>query len=55
VSETPPQPFASRYALAFIFITMLVDSIGLGLIIPVAPKIIAQLTHEDMSGAARWG
>ena len=55
MSETPPQPFASRYALAFIFITMLVDSIGLGLIIPVAPKIIAQLTHEDMSGAARWG
>jgi len=55
LSETPQQPFASRYALAFIFITMLVDSIGLGLIIPVAPKIIAQLTHEDMSGAARWG
>ena len=55
MSETPQQPFASRYALAFIFITMLVDSIGLGLIIPVAPKIIAQLTHEDMSGAARWG
>lgn len=55
MSENPPQPFASRYALAFIFITMLVDSIGLGLIIPVAPKIIAQLTHEDMSGAARWG
>jgi len=55
LSETPQQPFANRNALAFIFITMLVDSIGLGLIIPVAPKIIAQLTHEDMSGAARWG
>ena len=55
MSETPQQPFANRNALAFIFITMLVDSIGLGLIIPVAPKIIAQLTHEDMSGAARWG
>jgi len=55
LSETPHQPFANRNALAFIFITMLVDSIGLGLIIPVAPKIIAQLTHEDMSGAARWG
>ena len=55
MSESDPRPFASRYALAFIFITMLVDSIGLGVIIPVAPKIIAQLTHEDMSGAARWG
>ena len=55
MSETATQPFASRYALAFIFMTMLFDSIGLGVIIPVAPKIIAQLTHEDMSGAARWG
>lgn len=46
---------ASRYALAFIFLTMLVDTIGLGIIIPVSPGIIAQLTHEDLSGAARWG
>ncbi|MEI9933084.1 MAG: MFS transporter [Rhizomicrobium sp.] len=55
MTETSPQQSASRFALAFIFVTMLVDSIGLGVIIPVAPKIIAQLTHEDMSGAARWG
>jgi len=55
VTDTPPQPVVSRYALPFIFITMLLDSIGLGIIIPVAPKIIAQLTHQDMSGAARWG
>jgi len=45
----------SRYALAFIFITMLVDTIGLGVIIPVSPGIIAQLTHQPISGAARWG
>src|ERR1700742_2389894 len=53
---TDPQPsFASRYALAFIFITMLVDTIGLGIIIPVTPKLIADLTHENLSGAAQWG
>ena len=34
---------------------MLVDTIGLGIIIPVSPSIIAQLTHENLSGAARWG
>jgi MFS transporter, DHA1 family, tetracycline resistance protein len=45
---------ASRLALAFIFITMLVDTIGLGIIIPVSPRLIATLTHEGMSGAARW-
>ena len=54
MSETVAAP-ASRYALAFIFITMLVDTIGLGIIIPVTPKIIAQLTGEGLSGAARWG
>ncbi|HWA90516.1 MAG TPA: TCR/Tet family MFS transporter [Rhizomicrobium sp.] len=54
MSDAEPQSFASRYALAFIFITMLVDTIGLGIIIPVGPKIIAELTHQDMAGAARW-
>lgn len=61
MSDAAPQPFASRYALVFIFITMLVDTIGLGIIIPVAPKIIAELTMHGasdahaMSEAARWG
>lgn len=61
MSETERQSFASRYALAFIFMTMLVDTIGLGLIIPVAPKIIAELLGfapgdpMAMSAAARWG
>ena len=44
-----------RYALAFIFMTMLIDTIGLGVIIPVSPRLIAGLTHEAISGAARWG
>jgi DHA1 family tetracycline resistance protein-like MFS transporter len=48
------KPFASRYALAFIFITMLIDTIGLGMIIPVTPAIIKQLTGEGLSGAAGW-
>ena len=45
----------SRTTLIFIFLTMLIDTIGLGVIIPVSPGIIAQLTHEPISGAARWG
>jgi MFS transporter, DHA1 family, tetracycline resistance protein len=45
----------SRHAMAFIFITMLVDTIGLGIIIPVTPKLITQLTGQGMSEAARWG
>jgi DHA1 family tetracycline resistance protein-like MFS transporter len=46
---------ASRYALVFIFMTMLIDTIGLGVIIPVSPGLIAMLTGEPVSGAARWG
>jgi len=46
---------ASKYALVFIFITMFVDTVGLGIIIPVAPQVIHQLTGEGMSGSAWWG
>jgi DHA1 family tetracycline resistance protein-like MFS transporter len=46
---------AGKYALAFVFMTMLIDTIGLGVIIPVSPGLIAELTHEPISGAARWG
>jgi DHA1 family tetracycline resistance protein-like MFS transporter len=61
VSDAKPQTFASRYALAFIFMTMLVDTIGLGIIIPVGPRIIAELIGRNiadphaMSDAAWWG
>lgn len=45
----------SRHALTFIFITMLVDTIGLGIILPVTPQLITELTGQGMSAAARWG
>jgi DHA1 family tetracycline resistance protein-like MFS transporter len=54
VSDSTPST-TSRFALAFIFITMLVDTIGLGIIIPVTPAIIKQLTGQELSGAASWG
>ncbi|HEY4125085.1 MAG TPA: TCR/Tet family MFS transporter [Rhizomicrobium sp.] len=52
---TTPEPQTSRHALTFIFITMLIDTIGLGIIIPVTPQLITELTHQGMSEAARWG
>ena len=42
-------------AIGFIFITMLIDIIGLGLIIPVIPKLISELIHGDISEAAKYG
>ncbi len=45
----------NRPALGFIFITVLIDFIGIGIIIPVMPELIAQLKHVDLSAAARYG
>jgi len=45
----------SKYAMVFIFLTMMIDIIGLGVIIPVSPGLIAELTHTPISDAARWG
>ena len=41
--------------LGFIFITILIDIIGLGIIIPVLPKLISQLTGGGISDAAIIG
>lgn len=42
-------------ALGFILVTVLIDVAGLGIIIPVMPKLITHLTGGTMSDAARWG
>ena len=42
-------------ALGFILVTLLIDVTGLGIIIPVMPKLITHLTAGTMSEAARWG
>ena len=44
-----------KAALGFIFITVLIDVIGLGIIIPVIPKLIMELSGEDISQASRYG
>lgn len=41
-------------ALAFIFVTILIDVIGLGVIIPVLPALIEQLTGEGVSRASQY-
>jgi MFS transporter, DHA1 family, tetracycline resistance protein len=45
----------SRPALGFIFVTILIDVIGFGIIIPVVPKLIGSLAGGTMSDAARIG
>jgi DHA1 family tetracycline resistance protein-like MFS transporter len=42
-------------ALGFIFVTLLIDITGFGIIIPVFPDLIKNLIHGDLSSAAEWG
>lgn len=50
--ETPQK--GRPAALGFIFVTLLVDTIGLAIIIPVFPKLIETLIHGSVSDASRW-
>ncbi|WP_439532017.1 TCR/Tet family MFS transporter [Polymorphobacter sp.] len=45
-------PETSRRALTFIFITVLIDAIGFGIIIPVMPGLITSLTGKGLAEAA---
>ena len=44
-----------KAAVGFIFVTLLLDVIGLGIIIPVIPSLIQELTGEGLSEASRYG
>lgn len=41
--------------LFFIFLTVVIDTIGLGIIIPVLPSLIKELIHGDLSEASHYG
>jgi DHA1 family tetracycline resistance protein-like MFS transporter len=44
-----------KNALGFIFVTILIDVIGFGVIIPVMPKLLVSLGHKDLAHAAQDG
>jgi len=48
-------PQAGKSAFVFVFITVLVDSIGFGIILPVLPRLIMQLTGVSIDQAAEYG
>ncbi len=62
ISEAPPvlvtpsaQPGSTghgRAAFAFIFVTVALDMVALGIIIPVLPRLIVRFEHGDMAMAA---
>ncbi len=42
-------------AIFFIFFTLLLDVIGFGLVIPVLPGLLEEMTGGDLSTASKWG
>ena len=44
-----------RLAFTFVIITLTIDAIGIGLIIPVMPDLLQQIEGGDLGNAAIWG
>ncbi len=44
-----------RLALIFILVTVFIDILGLGIIVPVLPDLLEELTAEKVSSAAAYG
>src|SRR5215471_20073057 len=51
--EPKAGPAPSRAAVAFIFVTILLDMMALGIVIPVLPKLIEIFVDNDTASAAR--
>ena len=45
---------AKKAAMGFIFVTLLIDVIGVGIIIPVMPKLIEEMIQGTISEAAKY-
>lgn len=55
-ATTPPaRTRTSRHATTFIMVTVLLDMISFGIIIPVLPALIGDVGHVDLAEAARIG
>ena len=56
IKPTPDAlPKAAGNTTFFIFVTMMLSSIGFGLIIPIMPALLEELTGLDTAEATRWG
>jgi MFS transporter, DHA1 family, tetracycline resistance protein len=53
-NSTSKEPKSRSAAMGFIFLTIFIDVLGLGIIIPVMPKLLETLGHVDISTASRY-
>lgn len=55
VTKTEPRTKLYNAALVFIFITITIDAIGFGLIMPIMPRLISELRNVSIGQASIWG
>jgi DHA1 family tetracycline resistance protein-like MFS transporter len=55
MTESNLSPERQRLALTFILATVTLDAIGIGLIFPVMPDLIEEVTGRPLAEAALWG
>ncbi len=55
VPDAAVVPAVSRHAVTFVLITVFLDMVGFGLIMPVLPKLIEDVGHVDIARAAVIG
>lgn len=53
--SSPTSSLNRKHALTFIFLTVLLDAIGFGIILPVMPQLIMEVTGKGLSQAAIYG
>jgi DHA1 family tetracycline resistance protein-like MFS transporter len=46
---------APRAATFFVLLTVLIDMVGMGLVWPVLPRLIEEVSGSDLAGASIWG
>ncbi|OYU18554.1 MAG: hypothetical protein CFE34_10040, partial [Rhodobacteraceae bacterium PARR1] len=51
----PARPSVSRHAVTFVLLTVLLDMVGFGLIIPVTPALIEEVGGVGLSQASVIG
>jgi len=51
MADSNPTP-AAKSSLVFVFLVVLIDMLGFGIIMPVLPKLITSITGDTLSGAA---
>ena len=50
-----PKPSSHRLSVTFILITLVIDAMGIGLIVPVMPDLIQEVQGVGIANAALWG